>query len=100
MGALAPAAFVTSHTDIAKGLSVPAAAIPTPVHCPMLTFEASSLWFTLGNSDKCVATGAWNDLRHHLWVRPHAQWQEQLAQQRGWIAQCPSCSALHSVVRA
>ena len=66
MGALAPAAFVPSHTNAMDRMFIPVAAMLTPVHRPMLTPEAYSPWSVLWSSDGFVATGAGIDIDHCL----------------------------------
>jgi len=72
MGALAPAAFVSSHTDTMDGMSIPIAALSTFVHRPVLTPKASPLWFILWSSDGFMAIGTRIDICSYLWARPYA----------------------------
>ena len=66
MGALAPIAFVSSHTDTVDRMSVPAVAMLTPVHRPMLTFKASFLRFVLWSYVRRVAMETRIDIAYHL----------------------------------
>lgn len=73
MGMLAPQSSCRAMPTLLDGMPVPVGVMPTLVYCPALTPKAFSPRSMLGSSYGCVATGAWNDVGHHLWARPYAQ---------------------------
>jgi len=58
MGAPIPLAFMSSHTGSMDGMSIPVAVVPTSIHYPTWTLEASSPTDHVLESNGCMAIGA------------------------------------------